>query len=274
MDLHAPVYVAGHRGLVGSAIWRRLDAAGYTNLIGATSAELDLRDREQTFAFVREHRREFLRAQRLDGPVRHHDPRARARQAVGRGFRVVEHPHPVAVDPGEQVHGVALPAQLRPARRLLVFSSMITMALNVTDPLLAGQAGKAAFDAVGPLLLIGWAEVGPGLLRAIGGVDEGHMVVPAMPRCEELRVGSTVARIDEGEPEVGNSQLAPQSDSDRDISHQSPEGDLLARARYEDARHREMHQRPISAETLRKRLHVGAARSRTLVATVRSSGPD
>lgn len=165
-------------------------------------------------------------------------------------------------------------AQLRPARRLLVFSSMITMALNVTDPLLAGQAGKAAFDAVGPLLLIGWAEVGPGLLRAIGGVDEGHMVVPAMPRCEELRVGSTVARIDEGEPEVGNSQLAPQSDSDRDISHQSPEGDLLARARYEDARHREMHQRPISAETLRKRLHVGAARSRTLVATVRSSGPD
>jgi GDP-L-fucose synthase len=56
MDLHAPVYVAGHRGLVGSAIWRRLEAAGFTQLIGATSAELDLRDRSATFEFLAEHR--------------------------------------------------------------------------------------------------------------------------------------------------------------------------------------------------------------------------
>jgi hypothetical protein len=56
---------------------------------------------------------------------------------------------------------------LRPARRLLVFASAVTLALNVADPLVAGEYGKAAFDAVGPLLLIGWAEVGPGLLQAI-----------------------------------------------------------------------------------------------------------
>ena len=56
MDLQGPVYVAGHRGLVGSALWRRLEAAGYTHLIGATSAELDLRDRRATFDFLREHR--------------------------------------------------------------------------------------------------------------------------------------------------------------------------------------------------------------------------
>src|SRR5690349_13625475 len=56
LDRHAPVYVAGHRGLVGSALWRRLEAAGHTNLIGASSAELDLRDRAATFAFLREHR--------------------------------------------------------------------------------------------------------------------------------------------------------------------------------------------------------------------------
>ena len=37
------IYVAGHRGLVGSAIWRQLAAQGFTRLIGATSAELDLR---------------------------------------------------------------------------------------------------------------------------------------------------------------------------------------------------------------------------------------
>ena len=41
----ARVYVAGHRGLVGSAIWRQLEAEGFERLLGATSAELDLRDR-------------------------------------------------------------------------------------------------------------------------------------------------------------------------------------------------------------------------------------
>jgi hypothetical protein len=60
----------------------------------------------------------------------------------------------------------ATPAQLRPAHRLLIFASAVTLALNVANPLVAGEYGKAAFDAVGPLLLIGWAEVGPDLLRA------------------------------------------------------------------------------------------------------------
>jgi GDP-L-fucose synthase len=54
------VYVAGHRGLVGSAIWRRLEAEGFSQLIGATSAELDLRDRDKTFAFFAEHRPEVV----------------------------------------------------------------------------------------------------------------------------------------------------------------------------------------------------------------------
>lgn len=44
-------YVAGHRGLVGSAIWRRLQTLGFTNLVGKTSAELDLKDRNQVFQF-------------------------------------------------------------------------------------------------------------------------------------------------------------------------------------------------------------------------------
>ena len=44
-----PVYVAGHRGLVGSAVWRRLKQDGCQNLIGWTSSEVDLRDRKATF---------------------------------------------------------------------------------------------------------------------------------------------------------------------------------------------------------------------------------
>jgi hypothetical protein len=67
------------------------------------------------------------------------------------------------------LHG-ATPQQLRSARRLLIFASAATLALNIADPIVTGQYGKAAFDAVGPLLLIGWAEVGPGFLQAIAAV--------------------------------------------------------------------------------------------------------
>lgn len=53
LDRAARVYVAGHRGLVGSAIWRHFEASGFTNLVGATSAELDLRNRPAVFDFLR-----------------------------------------------------------------------------------------------------------------------------------------------------------------------------------------------------------------------------
>lgn len=45
------IYIAGHRGMVGGAIWRELINRGFTNLVGATSQELDLRNRDQVFAF-------------------------------------------------------------------------------------------------------------------------------------------------------------------------------------------------------------------------------
>ncbi len=51
LDRAARIYVAGHRGLVGSAVWRALEARGCTDLVGATSAELDLRDRAAVEAF-------------------------------------------------------------------------------------------------------------------------------------------------------------------------------------------------------------------------------
>lgn len=47
------------------------------------------------------------------------------------------------------LHG-ATPQQLRTTRRLLIFASLTTLALNVAEPLLTGQYGKATFDAVGP----------------------------------------------------------------------------------------------------------------------------
>jgi GDP-L-fucose synthase len=53
-DQDAPIYIAGHSGLVGSAIWRNLSAHGCANLIGKTSAELDLTDRDSVFDFFAE----------------------------------------------------------------------------------------------------------------------------------------------------------------------------------------------------------------------------
>ena len=51
MDKGIKIYVAGHCGLVGSAIVRELQAKGYTNLVYRTSKELDLRDSEATRRF-------------------------------------------------------------------------------------------------------------------------------------------------------------------------------------------------------------------------------
>lgn len=51
LDRSSAFYVAGHRGLVGSAIWRKLEVEGFTNLLGRMSSELDLKDREAVFAF-------------------------------------------------------------------------------------------------------------------------------------------------------------------------------------------------------------------------------
>ncbi|OBF52864.1 GDP-fucose synthetase [Mycobacterium sp. 852002-50816_SCH5313054-b] len=52
LDRTAPVYVAGHRGLVGSALLRHFQAAGFTNLLVRSRGELDLTDRAATFDFI------------------------------------------------------------------------------------------------------------------------------------------------------------------------------------------------------------------------------
>lgn len=51
MEHRAKIYIAGHSGMVGSAIVRRLESLGYTNLVVRTSKELDLRRQEQVEAF-------------------------------------------------------------------------------------------------------------------------------------------------------------------------------------------------------------------------------
>lgn len=54
------IYIAGHKGMVGSAIWRSLKSEGYLNLIGESSKSLDLRDKNQTFDFIEKHKPDVI----------------------------------------------------------------------------------------------------------------------------------------------------------------------------------------------------------------------
>jgi GDP-L-fucose synthase len=60
LDRQATFYVAGHRGLVGSAIWRRLEDEGFSDLVGRSSSELDLKDRDAVFAFFQQTRPRYV----------------------------------------------------------------------------------------------------------------------------------------------------------------------------------------------------------------------
>ncbi|WP_144505653.1 GDP-L-fucose synthase [Bacillus mycoides] len=71
MEKDSKIYVAGHRGLVGSAIFRKLKEQGYTNLVYKTSKELDLRDLKQVEEFFQTEKIEyvFLAAAKVGGIV-------------------------------------------------------------------------------------------------------------------------------------------------------------------------------------------------------------
>lgn len=71
MEKNAKIYVAGHQGLVGSALMRALEAAGYTNILTRAFAELDLRDQAAVTSFFAEQRPDYviLAAARVGGIV-------------------------------------------------------------------------------------------------------------------------------------------------------------------------------------------------------------
>lgn len=71
MKKESKIYIAGHRGLVGSAILRKLEKEGYSNLVYRTSSELDLRDKQAVDQFFAEERPEyvFLAAAKVGGIV-------------------------------------------------------------------------------------------------------------------------------------------------------------------------------------------------------------
>ncbi|GAC1420333.1 MAG: GDP-L-fucose synthase [Flavisolibacter sp.] len=78
MDIHSKIYIAGHRGMVGSAILRKLKREKFTNFILATSQDLDLRDQAAVEKFFKQERPEyvFLAAAKVGGILANSDYRA------------------------------------------------------------------------------------------------------------------------------------------------------------------------------------------------------
>lgn len=78
MEKTSKIYVAGHRGMVGSAIYRKLKAEGYNNLLTRTSSELDLRDQQAVSTFFETEKPEyvFLAAAKVGGIVANNTYRA------------------------------------------------------------------------------------------------------------------------------------------------------------------------------------------------------
>lgn len=117
---------------------------------------------------------------------------------------------------------------------MLLFCGFLTLALNTADAISHRDFGTALVDAVGPVLLIGWSEVGPWMLRQV----------------------YTVSAPPEPSTEANPEPLIP--------------SELLARARELDTAHRASTGRPISRDTLRGELRIGRDRASTLVKVVRT----
>lgn len=154
------------------------------------------------------------------------------------------------------MHGSAS-EELAPIQRLLVASCVATLALNTAEPILAGQYGKAAFDSVGPLLLMGWSETGPRLLEAIHRIRVREGLLSAHGSATTMRHQDQVDVAGASEP----------------LGDDRAEDGLMEAARRADAQYWTQHRRPIPADKLREKLGVSSTRARQLVSRVRDEYP-
>ncbi|MFY0643009.1 MAG: GDP-L-fucose synthase [Bacteroidia bacterium] len=75
MPKNSKIYIAGHRGMVGRAIWKELEKEGFANLLGKTSAELDLRDQSEVKRFFEKEQPDIVidAAARVGGILANHE---------------------------------------------------------------------------------------------------------------------------------------------------------------------------------------------------------
>lgn len=158
--------------------------------------------------------------------------------------------------------------QLEKPRRLLILCGLLTMALNTAESICARRYGTAAFDAVAPLLLLGWSENGPWLLRQIYTVRSLHATTGSGPAAPEQATTTAVVPAPDRpesapvEPSAGQDGAAPQAEAGEDP--------LLGRARALDKAHRRTNGRGISRDRLRDELRIQRNRASELCQQLRA----
>lgn len=158
------------------------------------------------------------------------------------------------------------PEQMKAATRLMHVSGLLTLALNIAEPIAAGHYGRAAVDAVAPVLLLGWGAVGPQLLRSFHAVTT-DATAPA-PAVE------TESAHEPAPDPVAGTEPAPTPAppvTPEPVSVAAPNAPalvapvpavkvpepLLAEARSIAASHHAEHGEPITAAQLKRRLGIG-----------------
>ncbi|MCO8302231.1 DUF2637 domain-containing protein [Streptomyces sp. RKCA744] len=161
--------------------------------------------------------------------------------------------------------------QIKGATRLMHLSGLLTLALNVAEPIVAGHYGRAAVDAVAPLLLLGWGAVGPQLLRhfhtvahtaaaAVSGPAPGAPAAPVSdapagdsPAEPEADPAPAPAPERAPVPEPVSSPAVPKPETSPAVTVPVP---LLNAARTIADTYRAEHGQPITPAQLRARLGV------------------
>lgn len=150
----------------------------------------------------------------------------------------------------QYVRAQGIAARLVGARLLLVFSGLVTFIINTAKSLVEQQYGRAAFDAVAPLLLIFWGEVGPRLLGLLHGSADMSRV--------EADAAASIVRESKDEARPAESPAGPSAE-------------LVLKARELDVARRASAGRPISRDRLRAALGISNALAGELVRIVRAS---
>ncbi|MFF0224920.1 DUF2637 domain-containing protein [Streptomyces sp. NPDC004629] len=168
--------------------------------------------------------------------------------------------------------------QMKAATRLMHVSGLLTLALNIAEPIVARHYGRAAVDAVAPVLLLGWGTVGPQLLRSFHAVatdaaapapaaDTEPTHEPAPDSIAETEPAQEPAPAST-EPEPTPTPAPPVTPEPAPVVAPSapalvpapavkvPEP-LLAEARSVAASHHAEHGEPITAAQLKRRLGIG-----------------
>ena len=171
------------------------------------------------------------------------------------------------------------PEQMKAATRLMHVSGLLTLALNIAEPIVAEHYGRAAVDAVAPVLLLGWGAVGPQLLRSFHAVTtDATAAAPASeteptheptpdpvtetepardhaPASTEPETAPTFAPLSTPEP-APVATPSPSAPAAPAPAVKLPEP-LLAEARSIAASHHAEHGEPITATQLKRRLGIG-----------------